>query len=169
MTADATSTPGGSAWVPDFEGQRPPFEVGNTAALRNGAHSPRVFEPRAQELAAGLLEARPDLAGPSYAAAVGVWAVYAARFELRAAAASDDASDDYWLVRLGNALLKAGAALGLDPTSEARLTRDRAATAALASHVDLDALAQRGRAALDARAAATIHHYEQDDREDERP
>ncbi|HEY4237416.1 MAG TPA: hypothetical protein VGM45_08785 [Gaiellaceae bacterium] len=155
-------------WVPEFPGQRPPFEKGNTASLRIGSHSPRVYEPRAQELAAGLIQARPDLDGPSFAAAVHVWAVYAARFELRAAAAADDAAEDYWIVRLGNALLKAGTALGLDPTSEARLTRDRAATAALASHVDLDALAQRGRAALDARAALAIHeHHDHDDRQDD--
>jgi|GEM_PF-3456694 len=156
MTADAaTIAPAapaeGSAWVPEFPGQRPPFQPGNAAALRTGAHSPRVYGPRAQELAAGLVADRPDLGSPSYAAAVTVWATFLARFELEAA--KPDPSDA-WLAKFGNAVLKAGASLGLDPTADARLTRDRAAAAALASTVDLGALAARGRAALAARDAA---------------
>lgn len=160
MTTDSasafeTATEAASApWVPEFPGQRPPFEVGNFAGLRDGSRSPRIFGPRAQELAAALIAQRPDLAAPSYRVAVGVWATYAARFEIRSGSSSDDAADDYWLVRLGNAVLKAGAALGLDPTSEARLRRDQAAATAIASTVDLGALAARGRAAIEARAAA---------------
>lgn len=138
---------------PDW--QRAPFEPGNVAALRSGAHSPRVYGVLAQELAAGLVDERPDLA--RYGEAVGIWATFQAQFLLKARAVGDGAADDGdlgWLLRLGNAAAKAGAALGMDPTSEARLTRDRAAAAALASAVDLGALAERGRAALAARDAA---------------
>jgi hypothetical protein len=46
------------------------------------------------------------------------------------------------------------ATLGLDPRSEASLARERAAAATLA--VDLDALAQRGRAVLTAREQAGL-------------
>mgnify|MGYP001401636563 CR=1 FL=1 len=178
MTDDAsTATPTldrePSGWTPEFPGQRPPFTEGNTAALRTGAHSPRVYGPRAQELAAGLLADRPDLGAPAYAAAVTVWATFLARFEFESA--KPDPSD-HWLVRFGNAVLKAGASLGLDPTSDARLTRDRATAAALAQTIDLGALAARGRAALDARDASPTLPADLEpeadtdpDREDDRP
>jgi len=148
--ADRLATP--ADWRPEFPGQRPALGPGNTAALRNGVHSPRVFGPRADQIAAELLADRPDLAAPSYRAAVGVHCVFLARFELELA---KDEPSDFWLTKLGSAVLRSGAALGLDPTSEARLTRDRAAAAAIASSIDLGALAARGQAALDARGMLT--------------
>jgi hypothetical protein len=155
MTDPADVTP----WVPAFPGQRPPFTEGNTVALGHGAHSMRVYGPRAAELATAKLAERPDLA--PYVEAVGVWATFLARFELEAAR---DEPNLYWLARFGTAALRAGAALGLDPTAEARLTRDRAAAAAMtvASAVDLDALAARGQQALDARAAGAIERASAD-------
>jgi hypothetical protein len=42
-------------WVPEFEGQRPPFEPGNTAAVKHGAYSPRHVEPAAEELRRAIL------------------------------------------------------------------------------------------------------------------
>lgn len=43
-------------------GTRPPFAPGNTVNLRSGHRSPRVYGELAEHLAAGMLEARPDLA-----------------------------------------------------------------------------------------------------------
>jgi hypothetical protein len=39
----------------------PPFEAGNQAAVRHGAHSPELVEARARELAPAILEANPHL------------------------------------------------------------------------------------------------------------
>lgn len=57
-----------------------------------------------------------------------------------------------WLTRLESAAARHRATLGLDPRSEAALSRERAAATVLA--VDLDALAERGRAAIAARSTA---------------
>lgn len=43
-----------AGWVPEFEGQRPPFGPGNTAAVKHGAYS-RSVEPAAEELRAAIL------------------------------------------------------------------------------------------------------------------
>lgn len=161
MSETTTAEP--PTWQPEFPGQRPPFAQGNLEALKSGAHSPRVFGPRASELASELLEVRPDLAAPGFAATVGVWAVFVARFELAAAAADPS---DAWIVRLGNAAMKAGTALGLDPRSYAALMRDQAAAAVLVAGPEL--LAQRmaaGRAAIDARDAADARNRHDDDHE----
>jgi hypothetical protein len=49
--------------VPELEGQRPPFEPGNTAALRH-ARSPRRVEPDfGADLASGQNEAQAAVAG----------------------------------------------------------------------------------------------------------
>ena len=58
--------PDGSVWVPEFEGQRPPFQrgnrvsVGNRGPLRHGASSARVYTPVAKEIEAEL-RSMPDL------------------------------------------------------------------------------------------------------------
>jgi hypothetical protein len=158
MTLDSATTPDRPAW------QRPPFESGNTAALVSGGRSPRVYGLLAQQLAAGLAEDRPDLG--HYPEAVAAWATAEAqaalfRRRLDEVGALDDDGNPRggllgWLSRTEAAAARHRAALGLDPRAEAVLTRDRAAAAALASAVDLGALAARGRAALDAREAAGI-------------
>jgi len=112
-------------------------------------------------LAAGLVEDRPDLG--RYPEAVAGWATAEAQAALIRRRLDEVGSlDDHgepragllnWLTKLESAAGRHRAVLGLDPTAEARLSRDRAAAAALATAVDLDALAARGRAALDARAA----------------
>jgi len=64
-------------WVPEFPGQRPPFQPGNLASVRHGAFSQRLTGPLAEQIAAEQL-ARDDcplwLREPSYAAAVMAWA-----------------------------------------------------------------------------------------------
>ncbi len=78
----------------------PPFEVGNGAALNHGAFSPRVFEPVARELAAGLVAARPDL--EPYAFAVAAWAEAEARAALlREHLTSRGMFDEHGAVREG--------------------------------------------------------------------
>lgn len=55
-----------SEWVPEFEGQRPPFAPGHQLSVRHGAYSPRFVEPLAKELAEFLLA---DDATPAHAKA----------------------------------------------------------------------------------------------------
>jgi hypothetical protein len=54
-------TPTQDAPVPARGYSWPPFEEGNTAALRHGAESARLVEPRARELAPQILAAHPHL------------------------------------------------------------------------------------------------------------
>lgn len=144
-------------------GTRPPFAPGNTVNLRSGHRSPRVYGELAQRLAAGLLEDRPDLA--AYPEAVAAWSTLEAQAALlRRHAAEVGVIDPETnsprekLLTLLPRLEKQAAAhrsrLGLDPRSEAALARERAAASVLA--VDLEGLAQRGRAALEARELAGI-------------
>lgn len=45
-----------AGWVPEFEGQRPPFQPGHELSpTTHGAYSPRKFEPLAQEILDALL------------------------------------------------------------------------------------------------------------------
>jgi hypothetical protein len=141
------------------KGERPPFTPGNLAAATHGARSPRVYGPLAEALAAGLVEDRPDLA--AYPEAVAAWATAEAQAALiRRHVAEVGPLDDgkprdavlTWLTRLEGAAARHRATLGLDPRAEAALARERAAASVLA--VDLDALAERGRAVLAARDSA---------------
>lgn len=43
-------------WVPEFPGQRPPFQPGNEAAVRHRAYSQRCVDPVAEELRLAILE-----------------------------------------------------------------------------------------------------------------
>jgi hypothetical protein len=52
----------------------PPFEVGNWAGLRHGATSPRVLQPLADRLAAGLGEVAPWASAAVFAGSVASWA-----------------------------------------------------------------------------------------------
>jgi hypothetical protein len=132
----------------------PPFAVGNRAALHHGAFSPRVFEPLARELAAGLLAARPAL--EPYGFAVAAWAEAEARAALlREHLASRGMFDEHggvrdgplrWLVQFEKRAEAGRRRLGLDPRSHAELLRERAE--ATRSVEDLGAVRQRGREAL---------------------
>lgn len=72
-------------WIPEFPGQRPPFEVGNphrvtagnTLARTHGAYSSRTVAPLAAEIeATARADASwpPYLTDPSYGPAVEAWA-----------------------------------------------------------------------------------------------
>lgn len=72
-----TAAPGTAGPAPAFEGQRPPFEPGNDAALVHGARSERYVGPLAARIAQELLEDAnsPDhLREPLFAASVQAWA-----------------------------------------------------------------------------------------------
>ena len=144
-------------------GSRPPFTSGNLARATSGARSPRVYGDLAQRLAAGLTEDRPDLG--EYPEAVAAWATAEAQAALMRRHVAEVGPLDpdtgkprdallSWLTRLESAAARHRATLGLDPRSEAALSRERAAASVLA--VDLDALAERGRAALAARSTAPL-------------
>ena len=140
------------------KGSRPPFSKGNLAPATHGARSPRVYGDLAQHLAVGLMEDRPDLA--SYPEAVAAWATAEAQAALMRRHVDTVGPIDsengkprdsvlLWLTRMEGAAMRHRAVLGLDPRSEAALSRERAEASVLA--VDLDALAERGRAALESR------------------
>ncbi|MGO1227811.1 MAG: hypothetical protein ACTMH5_13335 [Brachybacterium sp.] len=144
-------------------GTRPPFAPGNTVNLRSGHRSPRVYGQLAEHLAAGMLEARPDLA--PYPESVAAWATLEAqatlmRRHIAEVGPIDPATGEprpgtlTWLTKLEKHAADHRARLGLDPRSEAALARERAAASVLA--VDLDALAERGRAALASQRTAGI-------------
>jgi hypothetical protein len=52
----------------------PPFEAGNTAALKHGARSPRILAPIADQFAAGLGQVAPWTSPASFRGTVGSWA-----------------------------------------------------------------------------------------------
>lgn len=57
MTSDdqGQQAPAGG-WVPEFEGQRPPFQPGHELTVKHGAYSPRYVDPAAEELRLAILE-----------------------------------------------------------------------------------------------------------------
>lgn len=130
------------------------FEKGNEVRLRHGARSERHVTPVAEELVAGLLEDRPDLA--QYPEALEAWARAEARALLMAGA--DFLDEDGHpinprdVARFERLAADARARLGLDPKSEADLHKSRADAAR--SVVDLDAIRRRGREALEGRDGA---------------
>ena len=131
----------------------PPFEKGNTIALRHGARSRRIYEPLAADLAAGLLEVRPDL--EDFPDAVAAWAESEARAELLRKYITDQTLFDgkgdprsgvlQWLRTFETQAESARRTLGLDPRSSAELTKLRAE--ATGQVFDIDALMASGREA----------------------
>lgn len=141
------------SWSPAFPGQRPPFAPANEVALQHGAWSPRRVDPLAEEIRSRVL-ADPSTAyllEPRWAPAVHAWARAEAQVQLltehlaAVGARSDDGVGNLSAKRVQTAyalLHKAEAralsgrkALGLDPSSAARLGRDKAAGAADAARV----------------------------------
>jgi hypothetical protein len=135
-------------------GTRPPFAPGNTLAVHSGHRTPRVYGVVAERLVAGLVEDRPDLG--CYPEALAAWATAESQVALLRRHLSELGPLDEegqprkgildWLVRLENLAGRHRSTLGLDPRSEAQLAKERAEAATLA--VDLEALAERGRAAM---------------------
>lgn len=118
-------------------GTRPPFEAGNIAALRHGAHHPPTVAKAAKVARLDVLQAAPWLAAPEYADAVAALARTEGRIRLV----------DTWLnehgvldnkgkprpaadlvVRLERQASDMRDRLGLSPLARARLGRDVAST-----------------------------------------
>ena len=151
---------GPASGIPAHPGHRPPT---GWDWLTHGASSPAIVSEVAERLRAELLAARPDLAGPSFAAALAAWSVAEARCALLRNYSDDvglldpDTGEPLPFVVLSERVearaAKARAVLGLDPRSSAALARERAE--ASGSVVSLAALAEAGRQALDSRTIGT--------------
>jgi hypothetical protein len=136
--------------------QRPPFEPGNEAALKHGARSPRRVEEIANRISTDLLERAPWVASypEALSALARAEAVTQLLFRDIATGGIYDKSGNFKASQLArwstaeNTASRIRSTLGLTPESEATVARDRASAAAIASQVDLQALAARGRAAL---------------------
>ena len=59
-----------------------PFEVGNGAALKHGARSPRMIRPVAEQLLREVAAVAPWAARPPFAAELDAWAWHEARARL---------------------------------------------------------------------------------------
>lgn len=150
-------------WTPEFEGQRPPFEPGNEAAVTHGARSRRKVEEIARQIDDDLLTRAPWVR--DFPEALGAYgraeAVARMIFADLAKVGLYDGNGQFRASLVGrwataeNTAARQREALGLTPKSEAEVARDRAAAASLAAGINLDALAARGRAALDARGDST--------------
>jgi hypothetical protein len=153
--------------------QWPPFEKGNLEQLRHGATVPRIVDPVAEELAEGLLERRPDLAG--YPEALAAWSRAEARCLLLAAwhaehglldAKGRTTTSDRFLISSERLAAQLRERLGLDPKSEADVAN--AQVDAARSVVDLDALRARGREALARRDVELVERLPADGGQEKR-
>lgn len=125
-------------WVPEFPGQRPPFQPGHELSMKHGAGSPRKRDPIAQALAAELLmdDSVGYLKAPRFAAAVQAWAQAEAKVALisdwvdsmpieKAAESKQGSTSALELLRKWETTASTHRArLGLDPVSAAKLGRD---------------------------------------------
>lgn len=135
-------------WVPEFEGQRPPFQPGNQlATATHGAYSPRKVDPLAGDLVAGVLD-DPGLVylhAARWRPALWAWARAEAQTQLvsewlagegeHAGNGVGDLGDErvrsaYVVLHRAETRATTGRTrLGLDPLSAARLGRDKTAAA----------------------------------------
>ncbi len=140
---------------------------GQLATIGHGGYAPTIYEPLAQELVDHMLESRPDLDQPEYAAAVADWAITEIRLQLfRKELAERGAIDGRGKIRetlvkheqtLARSAREARRILGLDPRAAAELKKVRTdatvagwdAEAAFDKALALDE-ARRSRAAIDA-------------------
>lgn len=134
----------------------PPFQAGNVAALRHGIWSSRRVDPIVHELITGLLTERSDLA--NFPEAVHAWARAEARCILVAEWLAEHGVITgegvpqpvmRYVAQLERLAIDLRARLGLDPRAEAELAQTRGE--ALRNMVDLEALRERGRRALNER------------------
>ena len=140
-------------------GTRPPFQNRNLAAMKVGYRSPRVYGKLAEQIAADLVDSIPVMNDyPEELAAISSMEAVVALMRLDIAARGlrdQDGNtrlafiDRY--IKAENAAAKRRDALGISPLGQAVLAKERASAASIASGVDLEALAARGRAALDNR------------------
>jgi hypothetical protein len=118
--------------------------------------SERRLSPLVQELVAGLLADRPDLG--RYPETVVAWGRAEARCAMFDAYLMSDKPDGERALKVARYVasferlaIELRARLGIDPRSEAELTRDRADAAR--QTVDLDAIRARGRQSIEASEA----------------
>lgn len=125
-------------WVPEFPGQRPPFQPGHELSMKHGAGSPRKRDPIAQALATELLldESVAYLKAPRFAAAVQAWAVAEAKcalisnwvdsmpIEVAAESKQGQTSALELLRKWETTAQTHRTRLGLDPVSAAKLGKD---------------------------------------------
>jgi hypothetical protein len=133
------------SFLPVFEGQRPPFERGNTVAVKHGAHSLQRLGPRVDELAAVIRDLVPTY-GPADEIAVRQLALALSRIEAAASALEEAApgaapSLETAVRGWSHLVERQLAALGMNPASRARLRLDlmlgeSAAQRALEHHID---------------------------------
>lgn len=118
----------------------PPFEPGNTVALKHGAYSPRRVDPLATEILDAVL---PTVTWwqPADMPAVWAWAQTEARIQLIREWLAEQGGDLHdtpeelgavrsaaaFVVKLETMAARARADLGLTPSARARLGRDTAA------------------------------------------
>jgi hypothetical protein len=141
----------------------PPFESGNTAAMRHGAKSPRTVQPLADQFTAGLLEAAPWTGSPAFAPTVKAWAYSEAQAELLRAWIDEHGLVDEDGVprgavdfhdRVEKRAAKLRAELGLTPQSLGQLLRNAASVAVTTGDTaSLDALKAEAQQVLDVRMA----------------
>lgn len=140
---------------------RPPFPLGNTMHASHGATMVRVYEPLAEQLVAGLLDRRPDLAG--FPEEVAAWARAEARVQLLdryaaenglLASGGDPKPFTKLLTSFEASAARARAALGLTPFTETQLAKERAGASMMS--FDLGALALAGQQALADRHADAL-------------
>ncbi len=158
-------------WVPEFEGQRPPFEPGHELSLKHGAYAPLKLAPRAEEIAAGIRDQLEEdrLYAPAFELAIARLALVWARIENASAAldklegmalepatpyltAAAELRDGHRAMRddLKGWLRLAGqieASLGLTTESRAKLGLDLALTGMAVTKTKREALVERYRAA----------------------
>jgi hypothetical protein len=147
----------GDEWVPEFEGQRRPWQPGNVpanafepgnvpATASHMAYSPRKVDPLAQELVDLVLAdpATAYLQAGQWRPALYAWARAEAQVQLISEWLASQATEKHPLGDLNDDRVKAAylllhraetrattgrTRLGLDPLSAARLGRDRTAAA----------------------------------------
>lgn len=163
-------------WVPQFPGQRPPFQPGHELSTQHGAHSPRKVDPLAKELADGLL-ADPAMTfahAPAFRPAVWAWARAEAQVQLlsdyleqRGKGGVGDLADErvktaYLLLHRAEARALSGRRqLGLDPLSRARLGKDVAQGRQADAATELTRMREEHESNL--RNPPTEHHEPGDD------
>ena len=149
----------GEEWQPAFEGQRPPFQPGNTLSVKHGIWSPAKVEPVAAQLIHDLLEdpTLDYLAAPRFSRSVHQWAIAQAKVDLLSEwvdgmdiqqAADSDRGKTSPLELLRKWMTTAqgyAQRLGLDPLSAARLGKDIAG----ARQADAATLLTQARAAAE--------------------
>ena len=135
-----------------------PFEVGNGAALKHGARSPRMIRPVAEQLLREVAAVAPWAARPPFAAELDAWAWNEARARLLRAWLDEHGVLDHddaprpalaELHRAETAAAKCRDRLGLNPLAWARLLAGVEQVGDVGGH--LEGLRAEGRAMLEAR------------------